>query len=100
MEEKVEKIPAHRLFMELLVKFQKEEVKVTEWDILMWLRRVEIHQEIRAELAEFLICHWFKNFEINDRDLWGDYMSQAARIIVDLKAEDILLKAIKDQKFA
>jgi len=99
MEEKVEKISAHRLFMELLVKFQKEEFKVTEWDILMWIRRVEIHQEIRAELAEFLICHWFKNFEINDRDLWGDYMSQAARIIVDLKAEDILSKAIKNEKF-
>ena len=100
MEEKVEKIPAHRLFMELLVKFQKEEFKVTEWDILMWLRRVEIHQEIRTELAEFLIYNWFKYFEINDRDLWGDYMSQAARIIADLKAEDILLEAIQDKKLA
>lgn len=100
MEEKAEKIPAHRLFMELLVKFQKEGFQVTEWDILMWLRRVEIPQEIQAELAEFLIYNFFKDFEINDRDCFGyTYLEQAAHIVVDLKSGDILSKAIKDKKF-
>ncbi len=100
MAEKLEKISVHRLFMELLLKFFKDdEIRLSFWDILMCLRRVEIPQEIQAELAEFLISNFFKDFEINDRDFGATYLEQFALIVVDWEACDILGKAIKDEKF-
>jgi hypothetical protein len=98
MEEKVGKITVHQLFMELLVKFQKGELRVTDWDILMYLRRVEVPQEILTELAEFMIFHFFKDFEINDHDLGRTYLEQAALIVVDWQACEFLSEAIKDEK--